>query len=375
MDKREFIEKINAAKRIVIKIGSGVLSKDNDVDEETIANIVDNIAEISKGKQVVIVSSGAVASGISTLKIKTRPTNIVHLQALASIGQPKLMEIYRKHFNKHGKTVAQVLITIDDIQNRRRFINAKNTIITLLKWKIVPIVNENDTVVIKELRFGDNDNLSFQVTNLIEADALIILSNVDGVFTDDPSNDNATFVEKFDENLQIKEGNVSSLGSGGIGTKIEACQRAARAGKLACILNGKEKDSLKRLFKNKIRFTYFEPSIDHAESKKSWIESCNPSGVVVIDEGAKASLLKNKSLLPSGIKKVFGGFGRGDIINIEDEDGLLIAKGITNYDSSEIEKIKGHHSNEITKILGYKYSSDVVHIDNMVVIGKNDEQV
>ncbi len=375
MDKREFVDRLNAVKRIVVKIGSGVLSRENEVDEETIENIVDNIAEISKNRQVVIVSSGAVASGISTLKIKGRPTNIVHLQALASIGQPKLMEIYRKYFKKYKKTVAQVLITIDDIQNRRRFINAKNTIITLLKWKIVPIVNENDTVVIKELRFGDNDNLSFQVTNLIEADALIILSNVDGVFTDDPSNENAKFIERFDDSLKITEGNISKLGSGGIGTKIEACQRAAKAGKLACILNGKTKDSLKKLFEGKIRFTYFEPFIDHTESKKSWIASCNPSGVVVIDEGAKTSLLKNKSLLPSGIKKVFGGFGRGDIINIEDEDGLLIAKGITNYDSSEIEKIKGHHSNEITKILGYKYSSDVVHIDNMVVIEKNDEQV
>jgi len=377
MDKREFIEKLNTTKRIVIKIGSGVLSKNNEIDEKTISNVVDNIAEISKSKQIVIVSSGAVASGISTLKIKNKPTNIVHLQALASIGQPNLMEIYRKHFNKYGKIVAQVLITIDDIQNRRRFINAKNTIIALLKWKIVPIVNENDTVVIKELRFGDNDNLSFQVTNLIEADALIILSNVDGVFTEDPSNSDAKFVEKFDESLKIKEGSISKLGSGGIGTKIEACQKTAKAGKLACILNGKEKDSLRRLFDGSIRFTYFEPSMEHTKSKKSWIESCNPSGVVVIDKGAKASLLKNKSLLPSGIKKVFGGFGRGDIINIEDEEGFLIAKGITNYDSSEIEKIKGHHSNEITKILGYKYSNDVIHIDNMVVMleENNNEQI
>lgn len=373
MDKHEFVEKIQSAKRIVIKIGSAVLSRNNKIDENTIENIVSNIAEISENKQVLVVSSGAVASGISALNIKNRPTNIVSLQALASIGQPKLVEIYAKYFKKHKKTTAQVLITVDDIQNRRRFINAKNTIITLLKWKVVPVVNENDTVVIKELRFGDNDNLSFQITNLIEADALIILSNIDGVYTKEPSSSSAEFIEKFDGSIEIKEGSVSKLGSGGIGTKIDACLKAAKAGKLACILNGKEKDALKRLIKGGIKFTFFEPYKSYTKSKKSWIESCNPSGVVVIDKGAKNSLRKSKSLLPSGIKKVFGGFGRGDIINIEDEEGFLVAKGITNYDSSEIEKIRGHHSNKITAILGYKYSSDVVHIDNMVIMENSGE--
>ncbi len=373
MDKREFVERLGNSRRIVVKIGSGVISSESGINKSMVENITENIAKLTKDKQIVIVSSGAVAGGIASIGLKQTPTNIVHLQALASIGQPVLMNAYEESFKRFNRKVAQILITIDDIQNRRRFINAKNTIITLMKWKFIPVVNENDTVVIKELRFGDNDNLSFHVSNLIEADALIILSNVDGVFSDDPSKKESIFIEKFDENTRFVAGKTSRFGSGGIETKIEACQKAARAGKLACILNGREKDALTRLFYNNIRFTFFEPSLDHSKSKKSWIESCIPNGVVVIDEGAKKSLLQNKSLLPSGIKRVFGGFSRGDIINIEDEDGILIAKGITNYDSSEIEKIKGEHSNKITEFLGYKYSNDVVHIDNMVVLRKENE--
>ncbi len=375
MDKREFVEKLKTSKRVVVKIGSGVVSSESGLNTEIIENIAENIVSISKSRQVVIVSSGAVAGGLHVMGAKKRPANIVHLQAFASIGQPVLMRAYSESFKRFSKKVAQVLITVDDIQNRRRFINAKNTILTLLKWKIIPIVNENDTVVIKELRFGDNDILSFHVSNLCEADALIILSNVDGVYSNDPSKSGASLIEKFDKNTQITAGKVSRLGSGGIETKIEACLKASKAGKLSCIINGKKRDALKRLFSGELNFTFFEPSIEHTQSKKSWIETCNPSGVVVVDNGAKESLFKNKSLLPSGIVKVFGGFSRGDIINIEDSEGNLIAKGITNYDSSEIERIKGHHSERIAEILGYKYSNDVVHIDNMVVMGRKDEQI
>jgi len=373
MDKQEFIERLRISRRVVIKIGSGVISSESGLDTEIIENITENIVNIAKDKQVVIVSSGAVAGGLHVMGAKKRPANIVHLQAFASIGQPVLIGAYSESFRRFSRKVAQVLITVDDIQNRRRFINAKNTLLTLLKWKIIPIVNENDTVVIKELRFGDNDILSFHVSNLCEADALIILSNVDGVYSNDPLKSGATLIEKFKETAQITAGKTSKLGSGGIETKIEACLKASSAGKLSCIINGRKRDALKRLFEGELNFTFFEPSIEHAQSKRSWIETCNPGGVVVIDEGAKENLLKNKSLLPTGIVKVFGGFSRGDIINIEDSEGNLIAKGITNYDSSEIERIKGHHSERITEILGYKYSNDVVHIDNMVVLRNRDE--
>ncbi len=370
MDKREFRKKLKQAKRIVIKIGSGVIAEEGSINKETVANIVDNIFNLIKeNKEIIIVSSGAVACGMNILKLKKRPDNIVSLQALAGIGQPKLIELYEKLFEKHDLKIAQLLITVDDIQNRRRFINAKNALLTLIKWKIIPIINENDTVVIKELRFGDNDNLSFHLLNLAEADALIILSNIDGVYSKKPTDKDAVLIEKITKETDIEIGENSELGSGGIKTKIEAGLNAAETGKLACIINGKKKDSLKKLFEDdNFHFTFFEPIKNPLKSKKSWILNCSPSGVVVIDDGAKESIKKHKSLLPSGIVKVFGGFGRGDIINIEDKDGILIAKGITNYDSSEIEKIKGKHSKEIVNILGYKYSDDIIHIDNMSVV-------
>ncbi|WP_022669768.1 glutamate 5-kinase [Hippea alviniae] len=370
MDKREFREKLKQAKRVVIKIGSGVIAEEDGINIEILENITNSINElINQGKEIIIVSSGAVACGMNILNLKKRPDNIVSLQALAGIGQPKLIDIYEKLFEKYGLKIAQLLITIDDIQNRRRFINAKNALLTLIKWKIIPIINENDTVVIKELRFGDNDNLSFHILNLAEADALIILSNIDGVYSKKPTDKDAVLIEKITKETDIEIGENSKLGSGGIKTKIEAGLNSAETGKLACIINGKRKDSLRKLFEeDEFEFTFFEPTKNPLKSRKSWILNCSPSGVVVIDDGAKESIRKHKSLLPSGVVKVFGGFGRGDIINIEDKEGRLIAKGITNYDSSEIEKIKGKHSKEIVNILGYKYSDDIIHTDNMSVV-------
>ncbi len=372
MDKREFIDRLNKSKRIVIKIGSAVIVNNGKIDENILSNIVDNVAELIRNfsKQVVIVSSGAVASGMSSMNLKKKPDNIVHQQALAAIGQPELINIYKNLFSKHNITVSQVLITIDDIQNRRRFINAKNSLTTLVKWKTVPIVNENDTVVIKELRFGDNDNLASYVVNLVEADMLIMLTNVDGVYDKSPDNEDANIVEFIDKdfNSDYLEG-VSDLGSGGIKSKVEAGLRVAQLGKISVIINGKTKDAIKNLFKNgNLKKTVFEPYDDIINSKQSWIGNCSPNGVIIIDEGAIASIKNNKSLLASGIKKVYGVFGRGDVVNIESENGDVIAKGVANYDAYEIEKIKGRHSSKIVEILGYKYSNDVVHINNMVIV-------
>ncbi|AEA33266.1 glutamate 5-kinase [Hippea maritima] len=376
MDKREFRERLNQARRIVIKIGSGVISNNGSVDKNTLKSIVEDIANLkNRKKQILIVSSGAVASGMGIMGVKKRPDNIVNLQALASLGQPELINIYKELFEGFGIKTSQILITVDDIQNRRRFINAKNTLLTLLKWDILPIINENDTVVIKELRFGDNDNLSYHILNLIEADALVILSTIDGLYTKNPQDSKAQFIEAIDETVNFEDNGKSLLGSGGIKTKIEAGLNAAKLGKLACIINGKTPNAIKQLFNDsEFRFSYFIPKTHTINSKKSWIINCMPAGVVVIDEGAEKNILNNKSLLPSGIKKVYGGFGRGDVINIENEEGDLVAKGITNYDSSEIERIKQQHSNEIVNILGYKYSNDVVHIDNMALTKYHSEE-
>ncbi len=372
MDKRQFREQLNKAKRIVVKIGSAVIVKNSALNMDVIGNIVDNIAYISKSfsKQVVLVSSGAVASGMSAMGLKKRPDNIVHQQALAAVGQPLLMDVYRKLFAKHNINVSQVLITIDDIQNRRRFINAKNSVSTLIKWNSLPIVNENDTVVIKELRFGDNDSLASHMVNLTEADALIMLTNVDGVFDKNPNKESASLVESIKKGFDLSylEG-ISALGSGGIKSKVEAGLRVAQLGKLAVITNGTKKDALRELFENENSIkTFFEPYNVPMASKKSWISNTTPSGVLVVDDGAQRSIKSNKSLLASGIVKVYGSFGRGDIINIESDKGVVIAKGIANYDAYEIEKIKGRHSSLIVEVLGYKYSNDVVHINNMVVV-------
>lgn len=377
MDKQDFNERLNKAKNIVIKIGSAVIVKDyNAIDEKRIENIVDNIAFLIKkhAKHIAVVSSGAVASGMSVMRVKTKTDNIVHQQAFAAIGQPKLVDLYGRFFAKQGINASQVLITADDIQNRRRFINAKNSLTTLLKWKSVPIINENDTVVVEELRFGDNDNLSAHIVNLIEADILIMLTNVDGVYDRNPTLKGAKIVEFISDDFEFShlEG-ANKIGSGGIKSKIIAGLKVSKLGRMAVIINGKKKDAIKNLFEgNEDKKTVFEPYEKAITSKQSWIESCSPNGVVVIDKGAIVGLRANKSLLASGIVKIYGVFDRGDIINIESEDGDVIAKGIANYDSSEIERIKGLHSSKITKVLGYKYSNDVVHINNMVVMPKRE---
>lgn len=372
MDKQEFIKKLAKAKKIVIKIGSAVIVEKGSINLSLLKGIVDDTAFLIQklSKQVVIVSSGAVASGMSIMNVKNKPSNIVHQQALAAIGQPELINVYRKLFGNHGITVSQVLITADDIQSRRRFINAKNSLAALLKWKSLPIVNENDTVVVKELRFGDNDNLSFHIANLIEADILIMLTDVDGVYDRQPNQKNAKIVDIIDKNFDSSYLNgIGEMGSGGIKSKVESGLKVSQLGKLAVILNGRKDNAIKNLFENKeYTKTIFEPYDVPITSKQSWISSCTPGGVIVIDKGATDSLKNNKSLLASGIKRIYGVFDRGDIVNIESEEGILIAKGVANYDSSEIEKIKGAHSSRIVEILGYKYSNDIVHIDNMIVV-------
>ncbi len=372
MDKREFKERLKKSKTIVIKIGSAVIVKDNTINKKRLKNIVEDIAFLvnSYGKRIALVSSGAVASGMSVMGIKNKTDNIVHQQAFAAIGQPRLINLYEQFFSEYGINVSQVLITADDIKNRKRFINAKNSLVALLKWKSLPIINENDTVVVEELRFGDNDNLSSYIVNLIEADILIILTDVDGVYSKNPLKKDAKIMEFINNDFDFSnlEGS-GKIGSGGIKSKVVAGLNVAKLGRMAVIVNGRYDGVIRRLFDGDIsRKTVFEPYNEPITSKELWIESCMPAGVVVIDDGAVRGLKDHKSLLASGIIKIYGVFDRGDIINIESQTGIVVAKGIANYDSSEIERIKGVHSSKIVDVLGYKYSNDVVHIDNMVVM-------
>lgn len=377
MDKSEFRKRLNSAKTVVIKVGSAVVSNSSGVDSKRIDNIAASIAYLRKHNiDVVLVSSGAVSSGMALMNIKQKPDNIVHKQAFASVGQPMLMNIYKNAFDKYGIKISQTLITIDDILNRRRFINARNALTTLLKWSVVPIVNENDTVVIKELRFGDNDNLSAYTLNLVQGDALIMLTDVDGLFDKNPKYDeNANLIkyvyQRDFQKLDKLEGKSAS-GSGGIRSKIKTSYKACEMGKLAVITNGMRDDAIMHLFNDEnFPKTCFVPFEKPKKFKESWILNCNSNGVIVADDGAIKSILNNSSLLPSGIIKVYGTFERGDIVNIESLKGDVIAKCITNYDSTEIDKIKLHHSLEISEILGYKYSNYVVHIDDMVKLEGN----
>jgi glutamate 5-kinase len=363
------------SKKIVVKIGSSVIVRNKEIDKECLVDLVKDIAFLIKEmkKEVVVVSSGAVACGIFSTNLKEVPVDIVKRQAFASIGQIELMKLYQEMFSVYNLHTSQILITVDDIYNRRRYLNARNTIGLLLNWNVVPIVNENDTVVVKELKFGDNDNLSSYIAGLIGADMLIVLTDVDGLFTANPKKKNAELLDyiKLSQRKEIEKfaSGSTRFGCGGMESKIEVAFRMAEEGKTTIIANGKKKNILREIIDGKAKCTIFIPKKKHLTSKKLWLKTTPKKGEVFVDEGAKKAVLKGgKSLLPTGINKIDGIFDRGDIINIVYHK-KTIAKGMTNYSSQEIKTIKGLHSSKIESILGYKYSDDVVHRDNMVLVG------
>lgn len=364
-------------KRIVIKIGSNILTYgDEGLDTKRIAFLAHDIAEThNSGYDIVLVSSGAIAAGMKKLGLKEKPRTIKFKQAAAAIGQSSLMWAYEKSFGEYKKKVAQVLLTRDDFSDRKKYINSKNTLLTLLSYNIIPIVNENDTVSTDEIRFGDNDFLASLVASLIEAEKLIILSDVDGLYTDDPKkNDQAEiihFVEEITPELLRKAGKAGSVvGTGGMYSKLLAAQRAINHGITVHIISGRKDGILKVCDKGKHQGTLFQPKKERLSSKKGWIAYGSRSkGNIVIDDGAVKALLQGgKSLLPSGILTVEGNFETGDAVYCIDTDGKRIAKGLINYSSHEINRIKGRKTSEIEKILGYKYSDEAIHRDNLVLL-------
>ncbi|MHB8707749.1 MAG: glutamate 5-kinase [Desulfuromonadales bacterium] len=362
-------------RRVVIKIGSGVISDESGLDLSRIDALCQDIFELrQRGYEVVVVSSGAVAAGKGDLGITGRPQTIPLKQAAAAIGQSRLMRTYKDAFRPRGVTVAQVLLTRDDLANRRRYLNARNTLMTLLEYGVVPIINENDTVVVDEIRFGDNDNLSAMVTNLVEAQLLVILSDVDGLFDSDPRlNPQArliTEVERITDQIEAMAGDEGGpLGTGGMATKIKAAKRATLFGAGTAIINGRTPHNLLYLFDGHEFGTYFLPARDPITARKHWIAfTKKPRGKLLLDEGARAAIIDGgKSLLPSGIRGVDGEFDRGDAVRLCTLDGREFAKGVTNYSSLELARIIGHKTSEIETILGYKYGDEVVHRDNLVV--------
>ncbi len=345
-------------------------------DPALFAWLAEDIRELrERGVEVILVSSGAVASGMGRLGHTERPATIPEKQAVAAVGQIALMRAYEELFGKAGLMVGQVLLTRDDLDNRRRYMNAKNTLLALLDLGVVPVINENDTVVVEEIKLGDNDNLSSLVANLIEADCLIIFSDVEGLFERDPKVDSdapiVSWVEKVDEVVNSFVGQTTSrAGTGGMGSKLLAAKRAVHGGLAAVIASGNRPHALRSLFAGEEIGTYFAPAADRLTRRKHWIAySVQPTGALVVDDGAVRALVrKGTSLLPKGVVRVEGEFDRGEAVSIVSTSGKEVAKGLARYTAEEIRAIAGLASWEIVDRLGYKFFDEVVHRDDLVLL-------
>ena len=364
---------INKFKRIVIKVGSSILVDKNGLPRKKwlLEFSRDIKSLIKKKKQIVIVSSGAIALGCEYLQIHKRGLKVDKSQAVASIGQIELMSFYKKIFDKNKIKISQILLTLDDTEQRRRSINAKRTIDNLLSMKIIPIVNENDTTATTEIKYGDNDRLAARVSQIIGADCLILLSDVDGLYTENPKKNKKTklikTVKEIDENIKKYAVKTETLyGSGGMKTKIEAAKICQLAGCHMVIANGNYMNPINKIIQ-KQKCTWFLPKISKLDARKQWIiGSIAPKGEVVIDQGAANAIKNGKSLLPAGVEKINGFFEKGDHISVKDKNNIECARGLASFSSIEIEKIKGLHSSEIKNILGYSSREEIIHKDDLV---------
>ena len=363
------------SKVVVIKIGSSLLvDNKTKIRKKWLSSFAKDIKKLkSKNKKVIIVSSGAIALGCKKMDYKKTNLKLDKSQAIASIGQIELMNLFLQTFSRFKLKISQILLTLDDTEERRRSINAKRTFENLFKLDYIPVVNENDTIATSEIKYGDNDRLASRVAQITNADTLILLSDVDGLFTKNPKIfNNAKLIKKVDnlskiiQNINIK--GMTELGSGGMNTKIEAAKICNLSGCNMVIANGLHLNPIKKI-DEKNRCTWFIPKISKLHARKKWIiSSVSPKGELVIDDGAKKALINGKSLLAAGIKKVSGKFKKGDHIKILDNKRNEFARGLSSFSSEEINKIIGCHSNEIKKILGYISKSEVVHKDDMVEI-------
>lgn len=382
-DRKKVSRKIflQPVKRAVVKVGSGVLTKQDGLNTKVINDLTRDICALrDKGIEIILVSSGAIASGLKKVGLTRRPESLSQQQALAATGQSSLMMAYEKAFGRRGVKVAQILLTRDDLTHRGRYLNARNTIFALLAWKIVPIINENDTVVVDEIKFGDNDNLSAMITNLTDARLLINLTDINGLYDKDPrAHEDARLIHVVDGmNRQVIRyaGSIPGfLGRGGMASKIKAGQKVALKGIPAIIASGFKREILLRIFEGEEEGTLFIPQNIHLCSRKHWIAfTKSPKGEIIVDRGAEKALLKGgKSLLPSGIKEVRGRFNLGDAVVLLSEDAVELAVGMVNYHSSDIQKIMGAKTSQIESILGFKHDDEVIHRDNLVITNGDDK--
>ncbi|MBF0103296.1 MAG: glutamate 5-kinase [Desulfobacterales bacterium] len=363
-------------KRVVVKIGSNVLTASHGLNIPIIESISRQIHQlIQSNYEVILITSGAMASGVKKIGLDRRPDEIPKRQAVAAVGQAGLILEYEKAFSQYGIKVAQVLLTGDDLRNRTRYLNARNTLNTLLSWKVIPIINENDTVAIDEIKFGDNDNLAAMITLLLDAHILINLTDIDGLYDRDPrTNSDARFipiVSSISKTIEKQATGIpGALGTGGMLTKIIAARKLTSSGIPMVIANGFKENILLRLFQHEPLGTFFIPKTQKLCCKKRWIGfTLKPKGKLFIDAGAQQAILNGgKSLLPSGILHIEGEFDMGAPVEFSVADGQVIGIGLVNYSSQEIEKIKGLKSSEIISVLGSKPYDEIVHRDNLVIM-------
>jgi glutamate 5-kinase len=359
----------------VVKIGSALLTNDGQgLDRVAIAHWVDQLVELMRsGVEVVLVSSGSVAEGMTRLGWSERPAEIYRLQAAAAVGQMGLVQAYETNFRRHGMHTAQILLTHDDLSNRKRYLNARSTLRTLIELGVVPVVNENDTVVTSEIRFGDNDTLGALVANAVEADVLVLLTDQQGLYTADPrSNPDAELISEAmaeDERLVAMAGDGGRLGRGGMATKVRAARLAARSGAVTLIASGRESDVLLRLHRGEQIGTLLLPEREPMAARKQWIAGhLQARGTLVLDAGAVAALSqRGKSLLPAGVRSVSGDFSRGEMVIMMDEQGRVVARGLVNYGVEDARRIIGRPSREIESLLGFMGEEELVHRDNLVL--------
>jgi len=367
-------------RRLVVKLGTNLVTTgDGRLDLENMARLVGQVSRLhQRGLEIIIVSSGAIAAGRDRMSLDRERKDIPFRQVMAAVGQGRLMHIYEEVFAEHSIVVAQALLTKADMSDRAGYLNARNTLLGLLELRVIPIVNENDVVAIdeiKEAKFGDNDNLSAMVANLVDADLLVLLSDVAGLYTADPHLDAQAEliarVEKIDSRIErLAKGTGGRRGTGGMTTKIQAAKLATGSGVAVVIADGRLAEVVLRLAQGEPIGTFFPPKTTNLESRQRWMISGLASrGKVVVDDGAAAALKEGKrSLLPAGAGEVQGKFSRGDVIDIVDTQGSRIACGISNYSSADIQVIKGAHSDEIMSLLGYEYGAEVVHRNNLAIL-------
>jgi glutamate 5-kinase len=370
---------IAQTKKILVKIGSAVLTGSDGLDLGVINDLVGQMADlIKRGYSVILVTSGAIVSGKHRLKLTKKLKSIPEKQAAAAVGQGRLMRVYSKAFEKNGLFVAQILLTLSDLTDRRRFLNIRNTLSILTEWQAIPIINENDTVAFDEIKFGDNDNLAAMVANIVEADLFINLTSLDGLFDKNPATSKKAkfipLVTEFTPEIEaMATEETSAPGTGGMKSKIMAAKKVTAMGIPCIIAPGKRKNVLTDILAGKEIGTLFLPETNRLNSKKHWIAfTLKSKGRLILDDGAeKAILEQGKSLLPSGIMDVEGHFNHGDPVSCINRNGVMLAKGLVNYSSDEIKKIKGLKTTDIGHLLGYKDYDEVIHRNNMVIPGQH----